>query len=85
MTDYAELSAPDLVMQAVESDDEAMRDAALARIDSHAAAVKRSLDAGAAPDEFRILTKVHEALELSKKTTALAWAFQKKQREMKGA
>jgi hypothetical protein len=85
MTDYAELSAPELLSQAMASDDGAMIAAALARIDAHAAAVKRTLDAGATPDEFKILTQVHDALALSKKTSATAWTVQKKLREREGA
>ena len=85
MTDYAELSAPDLLTRAMASDDGAMIAAALVRIDEHAAAVKRTLDAGATPDEFKILTQVHDALALSKTTSSKAWAVQKKLREREGA
>lgn len=85
MTDHASLSAPDLLTQAMASDDGAMIAAALARIDAHAAAVKRTLDAGATPDEFKVLTQVHDALELSKKTSSRAWAIQKKLRQREGA
>lgn len=84
MTDYATLSAPDLITQAMASDDEAMRDAAFARIDEHTSTVKRLLDAGAGPDEYKLMEQVHQALVLSQKTMPIAWNNLKTLRQMEG-
>ena len=74
------IPGPELIDRAMKEDDEALRDAALARIDDKARAVKKALDAGVSPAEFKRLETVHSALQNSGKIVGMLWAVAKAKR-----
>ena len=79
-----ELSSRDLLRKIVTDEDDAVRDTALARIGDKAAAIKRRLDAGLSPEEYQVLSKTYDALEISGQVVRQAWKLAKTQRENKG-
>ena len=81
MTDqYDAVPGAELIDRAMAEDDEAVRNAALARITQKAGAVKRALDAGVSPTEYQRLESVHSALVVSGSVVGTAWEIAKTQR-----
>lgn len=70
----AEMSAPELMEHAVSTKSEAARDAILERIDEKTRGVRKALDAGVAPDEYKRLESVRSALEVAHKVVTRACA-----------
>lgn len=77
---FDEIQGAELIDRAMKEDDEAVRDAAIARIEDKARAVKRAMDAGVAPAEFKRLETVHSALEASGKVIEVLWPVAKAKR-----
>ncbi len=72
-TDYDEMTGVQLIERALEVDDPAVRDLALARIEDKIQGVKRNQDSGVAPAEFKRLETVRNALETAKTVFANIW------------
>lgn len=84
MSDTSEMTGPDLIDRAMESDEQKDCDAAVARIEEKARAVKRTLDKGVSPTDFKRLNSVHDALIVSTEVMKRAWLTAKTKRA-KGA
>lgn len=62
-------------------EDGTIRDAAMADIELLAGEIKRQIDAGVAPAEFQVLSKVHAALEQSVEVVKDGWTLLDKRRQ----
>ena len=78
------IPGPELIDRAMKEDDEAVRDAALARISDKAQKIKKALDAGVSPAEFKRLETVHSALQTSGQVVGMLWAVAKAKRQEGG-
>ena len=72
----------ELIDRAVTSGDQATLDAALARIDEKGRAVKKALDAGVSPKDFKRLESVRSALDSARNVVAKTFVAAK---QAKGA
>jgi hypothetical protein len=77
----AEMPVDELINRVMDSDDPAVRDAALARIDASSAAVKRKLDAGVSPSDYKRLDSVRNGLAVARHVVDRAWTQARTQHE----
>ena len=81
MTDnFDSIPSPELIYRAMNDDDEALRDAAIARIEDKAHRIKLAIDAGVSPADFKRLNTVHSALEASGNLIKALWPVAKAKR-----
>ena len=71
--ELANLTGSELIERAMAQGDKAACDLALSRIEEKSGDVKRAMDAGVSPNEFKRLNSVHTALTLSTKVVERAW------------
>lgn len=74
MTSVEKISGPELIEQAIATRNEAARDAALQRIDEKSEALRKELDAGISPAEFKRLESVRSALAIAHTVIGRAWS-----------
>ena len=76
--DLGSMAGVELIDRAVTSGDQAVLDAAMARINEKASAVKKALDAGVSPKDFKRLESVRSALDSASKVVAKTFEDAKK-------
>ena len=73
---------PAAIKTQLENDtDGKLRDIAVKTIEEKAMAIKKRMDAGVAPAEFRVLEGLHKALEAANHVVVVAWDRMRKQQE----
>ncbi|MEM9044524.1 MAG: hypothetical protein AAGC81_07495 [Pseudomonadota bacterium] len=78
--DLGNMPGVELIDRAVTSGDQAILDAAMARINEKANAVKKALDAGVSPTDFKRLESVRSALDSAGKVVAKTFEAAKQAR-----
>ena len=78
--DLGSIQGVELIERAVTSGDQAILDAALARIDEKTGAVKKALDAGVSPTDFKRLESVRSALDSARIVVAKTFETAKQTR-----
>ncbi len=79
-----DLTPQELIRRVPTDIDGTVRDHAVARIREKGAQVKAAIDRGVPPAEYRLLSKVHEALEASSQVVGRAWALANHRRQKHG-
>ena len=70
----SEAVKPTTLLEALRTDPEgAARDSAVEQIDAKRASIKKAMDSGGTPDEFKTLSKVEKALEESSAVVKAVW------------
>lgn len=76
--DLDNVSGVELIDRAVTGGDQVVLDAALGRIDEKSGAVKKALDAGVSPNDFKRLESVRSALDSARKVVTKTFETAKK-------